>query len=367
MIKYEFMTTRIAKVRKVLKDLKVDSLFITGQQNVTYLTNLSGFSQNEREGFFFVTSKSAYLLTFPTYYHMYKDKGKGFTTLCITQQKSISSNILEITKKEKVESIGFEENNLTIADLNSLKRNIKIKFKNTKGIIENLRITKEKDELVNIRQAAKVADLAFDFIFKKIKKGVSERDLALNLEFFIKKNAEDVSFPPIVAFGENSAIPHYLPSPNQKLTTNNLVLLDFGAKINGYCSDMTRVVFFESPPDSWVKIYNVVLQAQTRALKSLQVGIKCSQIDKIARDYISSQKLPPYQHGLGHGVGLAVHELPKVKPNNNEILKENSVITIEPGIYQPGNCGVRIEDLVVLKKDEIEVLTKSSKEITIIT
>lgn len=366
------MSNRLTKVRKAIKKLNLDALFITSQPNVTYLTRFSGLAPNEREAFLFITGKNAYLLTFPTYFGLYKKAGNGITTLCITSDKKLTNHLTEIIQKEKIKTTGFEEKNLTVSELKSLKSKVKtclnkpIKWQQTNSLIENLRIIKDADELRYIRKAVKITDQAFDFITKKIKKGVSEKQLALEIEFFIKRHADDIAFSPIVAFDKNAAIPHYMPSNNPQLITHNLVLLDFGAKVNGYCSDMTRVVFFGSPKPSQIKMYSTVLQAQKKALKKLKAGVKGNEIDKISRNYIVSKGFPEYLHGLGHGVGLTIHEEPRMKKDNKQILPENSVVTLEPAIYLEGKYGIRIEDLVVLKKDGVEVLSKTTKDIIII-
>ncbi|OGG20494.1 hypothetical protein A3D03_03485, partial [Candidatus Gottesmanbacteria bacterium RIFCSPHIGHO2_02_FULL_40_13] len=274
--------------------------------------------------------------------------------------------LTEIIKREKINKIGFEKDNLTVSEYESLKTKLPSFLTPTENIVEEERLTKDNDEITKIKSAAKMTDMAFEYIKEKIKKGVSEKDLALELEFFLKKNAGDIAFPPIVAYDENAAIPHYLSSNDQRLTTNSLILLDFGAKVEGYCADMTRVVFFGSPDNNQVKIYNTVYKAQELALKKIKSGLKTAEIDKVAREYIKSAGFPEYPHGLGHGVGLAIHEAPRLKPESLEVLKENMVVTVEPGIYLEGNCGVRIEDLVVLTKEGCEILSKSSKDITIL-
>lgn len=358
------MFKRIERVRKTVEGYNLQALFISDQYNVTYLTGFTGLAPNEREGFLLVTKNNAYLLTFPTYFGLYEKGGDGFTTLNITHSQKLTGRLSEIIRKEKIKSFGFEKDNLTVAELSSLQNKLKIKLTETVGTVEKLRVIKDETELQNIRQAAKITDQAFDFIKTKITAGVTEKELALELEFFIKKHADDIAFLPIVAFNANAAIPHYLPNNRQQITDNSLILLDFGAKVNNYCADMTRVVFFGKPNNHRLAIYNTVLQAQKLAFDSLKINIATSEPDKIARDYIKSKGFPEYPHGLGHGVGLAIHEAPRLKIESEEILKENMVVTVEPGIYIKDYCGVRIEDLVVLKKDGAEILSRSSKLIS---
>lgn len=360
------MKRSVSHIQEELQLYDIDALFVSNQYNVTYLTGFYGFSAGEREAFLFITQKSATLLTFPTYYGLYENGGPGFSTVCITADMRLTDHLKEIRKREKIENIGFEQDNLTISELKSLEEKVQLPFRPTEHIVEKARLIKQEPEIAAITKAARITDQAFDFILKQLKKGVTEKDIALSIEFFIKRNAQDVAFSPIVAFDKNAAIPHYIPSPHIKLFPHALILLDFGAKVDNYCSDMTRVVFKETPSERLAKLYQVVKQAQEKALTALKIGTKMSISDKIAKQYIAFHQLPEYQHGLGHGVGLAIHENPRLRKDNNEILKENMVVTVEPGIYIPGYAGVRIEDLVVLKKGGNEILSKSTKEMIVL-
>lgn len=361
------MIDRIEKVRNEMKRQNLDAFFITNQHNVSYLTQFSGLSTEGREGFFIITKNHAYLLTFPTYFGLYKNGGFGFDVLNITPDIRLHKHLNLIIEKEAIKQIGIEKDNLTLAEFETLQKKLRVKLLETTEIVEKLRVIKSEEEISNIRNAAKIGDIAFDFIKGKIIEGISEKDIALELEYFIKINADDISFPPIIAFNENAAIPHYMPSKTCYLKPNSLILLDFGTKINGYCSDMTRIIFFGKPDNQQIKAYQAVLEAQSLALRRLIKGIKCGPIDSLTKKYLTSRGFPEYLHGLGHGVGLAVHESPRLKKGSLEILQENMVVTVEPGIYLENQFGIRIEDLVLLTKDGIEVLSKSSKELLIVT
>jgi Xaa-Pro aminopeptidase len=357
------MIKRIEKLRKEFKKVGIDALFVTNHNNVTYLTGFLGLSKDEREGFLLITRNNGYLLTFPTYFGLYKKRGEGFNVLNITYNKRFHHHLNEIIDKEKIKTLGVEKESLTISESASLRKKLKVRFRQTESLVENLRLIKEEKEIASLKKAAKIADSAFEFIRQKIKKGVSEKELALELEFFIKRKADDIAFSPIVAFNQNTAIPHYLPSNTYHLKPNTLILLDFGAKVNGYCSDMTRVLFFGKPKNHQIKTYLTVLRTQELALKKLKAGLKSDILDKLAKKFLRSQGYPEYQHGLGHGVGLSIHEDPRLKKGNSVLLKENMVVTIEPGVYFEGQYGIRIEDLVVLRKEGIEILSKSSKKL----
>lgn len=244
---------------------------------------------------------------------------------------------------------------------------------------------KSPAEILNIEKACKLTDKAFNYILNKIREGVSEKELAFEIEFFIKKNGSDIAFPSIVAFGKNSAFPHHKPT-DQQLMVNNQILIDIGAKINGYCSDMSRTVFFGKPTREQRKMYNAVLEAQKLAIDYLtqhchselvsesqaktrsrnKFGMTGKSVDGIARDYIVSKGYPTIPHSLGHGIGLKVHEAPKLSPNSKDILKPDMVFTIEPGIYIKGFGGVRIEDVVVLGSDCLGLITKAPRELIIL-
>jgi len=354
-----------SKIKTLLKQNRLDALFITNQHNVSYLSGFSGLSPEEREGFILLTSKKMYLLTFSTYFGLFRQID-DIHCLCISPSQRLSYHLQSIAESENLSAIGFEKTNLTVSELESLQKKVTVDWIPVSNIIENLRIIKTPEEISKIKKAARITDEAFNFILKHIKKEETEKEIALQIEFFLKKKTGDIAFSPIVAFNTGSAIPHYIPSNSHKLIANSLILLDFGAQVDGYCADMTRVIFFGKPKPEFLNIYNTVKKAQEIALKSIKPGQKTQIPDIKAKEYIKSQGYPKYLHGLGHGVGLAIHEAPRLKTESDEIFKENMVVTVEPGIYIEGTCGVRIEDLILLKDKGIEILSKSTKDIIFI-
>lgn len=213
-----------------------------------------------------------------------------------------------------------------------------------------------------------MGDDTFEHILKKLKVGVSEKEIVFEIEYFLKKNGAEISFPPIVAFGKNSSIPHH-QSGETKLKREDFVLLDLGAKVESYCSDMTRTIIFGKASEKQKKIYRTVLETQKRAVDFINIQIKlgkqvrAKEVDKVAREYIKSKGYLDIPHSLGHGIGLEVHEHPSLSPKSKDILKNGMVFSIEPGIYIAGFGGVRIEDLFVLEKDKIRQITLSPKQI----
>ncbi|OGH06691.1 MAG: hypothetical protein A2W22_02250 [Candidatus Levybacteria bacterium RBG_16_35_11] len=225
-------------------------------------------------------------------------------------------------------------------------------------------------EIEDIKKACRISDLAFNFILKKIKIGISEKELAKILSKFLRKKSGGISFRTIVAFGKNSSEVHHKVT-NQKLKLSDVIMLDFGAKVNGVCSDITRTVFFGKATDEQKKVYQTVLKAQEKALKYLKSSIMNQElcrgfdVDKIARDYIQKQGFPNIPHGLGHAIGRSVHQGPRLSPKSKFFLKPGMVFTIEPAIYLR-NFGVRIEDDILIAEKGIETLSKSPKKLLLI-
>lgn len=225
------------------------------------------------------------------------------------------------------------------------------------------RVIKTEDEIEKIAAAQKIGDAAFDFILTQIKVGMTENKIKALLEYFVADNGGDgMSFDTIALAGKNSSMPHGVPSENT-VKNGDFVLMDFGVYKDGYCSDMTRTVCVGSPSDKMINVYETVLKAQTESLKALKTGVLGKDIDKIARDIINEQYRGSFGHGLGHGVGIEIHEEPSLSAVGNTPLAENMIVTVEPGIYLPDEFGVRIEDFVVIKENGIINLTSSPKQL----
>ena len=263
---------------------------------------------------------------------------------------------------------------IAIEDSMNLSRYLKLKDALTSceltvasELIDKPRTVKDENELELLARAEQIGDEAFTHILDIIKPGMTEKEIALELEFFMKKQgASKLSFDTIVASGPNSSMPHAQVT-DRVIENGDFVTMDFGCVYKGYCSDMTRTIAVGTPTDEMKKVYQIVLEANLRAMEGIRAGVKCSDIDALARGYIAEQGYGDYfGHGLGHSVGLYIHEEPRFSPKCDVITRENMVITDEPGIYLPGKFGVRIEDLVVVKKDGYERLSNSPKELVII-
>lgn len=364
------MITPLAELRKEFAKNKLDAILVSSIPNIVYLTNYSGFSKEEREAFLLITKNKQYILTDGRYVQAVKTLIPDFKLIEISSKNPVSKILKKLKSKHKIKKLGFEEHNISFLEHEKLLSH----FNDLNHFsLNNIRSIKTQAEIAAIEKACELGDKAFKHILKYIKLGVSEKDLAFEIEFFIKKNGADISFRPIVAFGKNSAIPHHVPTNNSKLITHNsIVLLDFGVKLNNYCSDMTRTVFFGKPTNEQKKIYQTVLEAQKLAIEYLQKSYlrdgrtDSSEVDRIARDYITSKGYKTIPHSVGHGIGIEVHEAPYLSPKSKDILKEGMVFSVEPGIYIPGFGGVRIEDLVILEKTGIRLLTHSPKTLIVV-
>lgn len=229
-------------------------------------------------------------------------------------------------------------------------------------------MVKDEGEINILREAAAITDSCFYHLLKFIRPGITEWDIAIEIETYYKKNGcTACSFDSIVASGSASSMPHYMPSMDKKIKAGEILLIDMGCMYKGYNSDLTRTVFIGKIDNSLEKIYNIVLEAQGKALNAVRAGIETCELDNAARSVIADYGYGEnFGHGLGHGVGIEIHEMPAVKKSGSIKLKKNMVITIEPGIYIPGSGGVRIEDMVLVNSGGCEVLTKCSKELIVI-
>ncbi len=355
--------SHIEKAQQILLENNLDGLFISSPLQIGYVTNFFGISPTERESFVLVTKNACYILTSPLYF----EDAKKTSPDCIPVELSVDVSWVEaveqIANKEKLQRIGFEEYNLTVSEykyLSSKQPNL------TPVTIKNLREIKDIAEIEAIKKACQIGDEAFTKILDIIKPGISEKDIAFQLESIIRDNKSLPSFPTIVAFGPHAAVPHHRSS-DTILEKNNFVLMDFGVQFENYCSDMTRTIYVGHISDSEKKLYYTVKDAQQKAFEYVQStnNPNAQQADKIARDYIVSQGYPQFPHSLGHGIGLEVHEAPSLSPYSKDVLKPGMVFSIEPGIYIPNNTGVRIEDLVAISSSPT-LLTLSSRDLIIL-
>ncbi len=352
------MNDRILGLRNKMAGLNIQGMIITNPVNIKYLTGI------EAEGIFLITRKENVYLTDGRYIEYVNSIITPFDEIVVDNYKNISKSDYE-NFFMFCENVGFEENYVTYANYKTFMHTYKINnFIEAECIIEQLRAIKDDQEIKNIKEACEVTDKCFKFLLQYIKPGMTEKHIAKKIDEFFEQNAEGKSFDTIVASGENSSKPHAIPSDRQ-IGEKDIITIDMGCKVNGYCSDMTRTIFIGEPTPEQKRVYDLVLKNQKRVLDQITDG---ANIKTITRGVVSDFELNGYDliHGLGHGVGLEIHEAPSINMQNDKLLKEDMVITDEPGIYIPGDFGIRIEDTVLVTKRGSLVLTESNKECIII-
>lgn len=356
----DVLKDRLTKLRSELKLKSIEAALITKRENIRYLSGFTGTDAS-----LVITDTMNAIITDSRYTEQAKEQSPGWDI--IQSKTSAYDAIAGVIRNSGVGNLGFEDGNLPYGNYEQLKEKLNLEMKPMGAIIESLRIIKDENEIDMIRKAAQIADRAFEHILGILKPGVAELDVAAELEYFLKKNgAEDKAFETIVASGTRSALPHGVAS-EKKIQTGDTITIDYGAVYKGYCSDMTRTIFLGSPDEEMRKVYEIVLDAQLRALENIFEGLKGKEIDNIARDFITKSGYGEYfGHGLGHGVGLEVHEEPRLSPRSDTIMENGMTVTVEPGVYLPGKAGVRIEDLVVINGRRPEILTSSGKALTVL-
>ncbi len=349
-----------ALLRKKLSKAGVDGILITDLINVRYLTGFTGSS-----GYSIITDRDALFITDFRYEEHARIETTGFKIIIENSERA--GEIKKICEMYKIRTLGFEDHNVNFAFYKKLVKR-KIRLKQLTNMVEQIRITKSKQELAYVSTAVKRAESAFRKLQPFIRSGTTEKKLALKLEGLLKsEGCKVLPFEVIVASGPTSALPHAQPT-ERKLRGGDLVVIDWGGEYKGYNSDMTRTVLLKGRSISKQKdLYYHVLEAQKRAINKVRSGVKAADIDSAARSYIKKAGYDEFfGHGTGHGVGLAVHEKPVVSWRSREVIDENMVFTVEPGIYLPGFGGVRIEDMVIAKKGGADVMTSLPKKLKII-
>lgn len=351
----------------------VDALLVSNMTNVRYLTGFAG--------------SNGYVLLAPDATHFYSDGRYATQAAQVVEEAEVHiaashgavvEEMNRLTKSQGLSRIAYEATHVTVSSRGAAWEpppgldKVMSYFEGAElvpgeGWVEELRKVKDAEEIASIRAAAQLGDEGFAFILDKIKPGAREIDLALELEFFLRsKGSEGVSFDPIVAAAERSALPHARPT-DRTVEKGRYLLFDFGCRIDGYCSDMTRTVVIGPVDDRHKEVYETVLASQMAALEAAGPGVSCGDVDQVARRVIDKAGYPEaFMHGLGHGVGLDIHEAPSLKSGVADQLMPGHVITIEPGAYFEGWGGVRVEDLAVVTEDGLEVLSNAPKDLIVL-
>ncbi len=352
------MNVKIKWLRNKLTSLKLDGMIVTNPVNIRYLTGLS------EEGTLIIAPKENIFVTDGRYIESVNSK------LTIEDEiVAYDSRDLDKYDYENMfllsENVGFEENYVTYENYKKYLRTYQVNLVETEGIIEAQRVVKEDDEIECIKKACEITDSAFEYIIKNIYEGMTEKDVAFEIEkFMIKNGADGLAFDSIVAFGENSSMPHAVPT-DRVIQKGDIIQFDIGCKYKGFCSDFSRVVFVEEMKEEYKAVYDFVLEEQKKMSEYLKAG---ANIKLVVKDRETEFRLNNFKviHAFGHGVGLEIHEQPILNSKRDNILRENSIIAIEPGVYIPGKFGIRIEDTFKVNKMSCESITKCKKDYTII-
>jgi Xaa-Pro aminopeptidase len=351
---------RLAQVRQQISEKDLDALLISQTENRRYLSGFTG-----SEGYLLISLQRALLAADFRYTEQARSEAPDFEVLQI--KGKITEWLLGLISELGSARLAFEANDMPFATHQQLVKALRqedneIELLPTEALIEAQRATKEEEELIQLSKAAEIADRAFEHITGAIRPGMTEGEVAWQIERALRESgSEDLPFSVIVQSGPNAALPHLRPT-DRVIEVGEPIVMDFGARVGGYCSDMTRTLCLGSTSEEFVKRYDLVLGAQLTALATLSPDMTGEEVDQLARTAIDQGGFgEAFGHGLGHGIGLVAHESPRLGQKSTDRLSENMVFTVEPGIYISGWGGIRIEDTVVLQHGRARPLTKAPK------
>ena len=353
---------RLEAVRTTMRKLRLDAMLVTFLPHVRYLCGFSGSN-----GLLLVTPEKQFFLSDGRYKVQASEEVKGFKIL-IAKAASLFEELKRNAMLRPRSRAGFEAAHLHVSELQNLKTFFpRTRFVAASNLVEPLASIKDESEIDLLRQAVSITDQVFGKLLTIIREGVTELEVAAEISYLQRTmGAESDAFEPIVASGVRGALPH-AQATGKAIHKGELVTLDFGCRFKGYHSDLTRTVALGTPDEKSRRIYSVVLAAQTAALEGTSAGMEARALDRIARSSIRKAGFGKFfNHSLGHGLGLQVHEMPRISARSTDALQIRNVITIEPGVYIPGTGGVRIEDDVVVREGRCEVLTTSPRELIVL-
>lgn len=350
---------RVDKLRSYMEDNSLDAFLVTKAENIRYLSGFTGGSDAR----LLISQDKCYILTDSRYFEQVNRECRDWEL--VEEKPPGFDRLVEISSRYK--RISLEANSITYQFYQELSSKITSQLSPQVGIIENLRVIKDDKELDLLRKSAAISDEVFLDLLQFIKPGVSERQVAAKIGYLLKvKGCDKESFDTIAVSGKNAALPHGQPGP-KLLVTGDMVTMDYGGFYRGYAGDMTRTVAVGETSERLIGYYHAVLEAQQIGVAMVKAGVCCREIDQSVRNCLKKYDLERYfQHGTGHGVGLEIHEEPRVSFTSDRVLTANMVITIEPGIYIPGWGGIRIEDTVIVKNGGCEIITHSDKSLLIL-
>ena len=352
---------RLSRVRQSIlqSEDNLDALLIYQPENRRYISGFTG-----SEAMLLVTPDRAIIATDSRYWQQAEREALEFSLYKVKTKYVMEMTDL-LAAAGNPRHIGFESSFITVDQLDQLMDAApEVEWVATKSLVENLRLIKDESEVATMRQAARIADEGFEFLCKTLRPGMTERQAAWELEVYLRTHGADkIAFDLIVGSGPNGAMPHHR-SGDRVIQTGEPIVLDLGAQINGYHSDLTRTIYLGQPQNGQFReIYDIVLRAQATALHGIRAGMSGVEADQLARDVIEAAGYGDnFGHGLGHGVGLAVHESPRASRTSEDTLPAGATLTVEPGIYLPDRGGVRIEDLTLIDENGVQLLSHASKE-----
>ncbi len=353
----------VNKLKEYIKENNTAAL-IMSEENICYFTSF-----HSTNGYLIVTKDKSYFFTDSRYIEAAQNK----ITSCdeILQIKSIENELVPFMKKLGISKILLESERVTVSVYNNIRKQFDFAEVCCDDYLDkavtDIRMVKSREEVNKIIKAQRISEKAFEHILRFIKVGKTEKEIALELEYFMLRNGADaLSFETIAVSGKNSSLPHGVPG-DKIIESGDFITMDYGAVIDFYHSDMTRTVAVGEISSLQADVYNTVLEAQIAGIDAVKAGVNCKDVDAVSREIIKSKGYGDYfGHGLGHGVGVEIHELPSLNPSSKAVLAEGHVVTVEPGIYLPGKFGVRIEDMVFVTADGCENLTECEKKLIVL-
>ena len=362
--KGEVGMTASERLLELLRPGPGTAVVVHDPSNMFYLTE--GYSG---EGLVFISQERRVIVTDFRYTEQAEKQAPGFEVRMTDKDRKADQIVAGLVSEGHITDLRVETNYLSVDRFEALRAAIgeEVSCRPLDEMPQKLRQVKTPTEILAIRKACDITSEAFDAILPKIREGITEKELQIELDFtMFRLGADELAFSTIVASGENGSLPHAIPGP-RKIRSGDMITMDFGAKVGHYCADMTRTVALGKPSEEMRKIYDTVLRAQTMCEDALCAGKNCFEIDKLARDYIDARGYAGrFGHGLGHSVGIDIHEEPRLSTACHDVLKAGVVITVEPGIYVPGLGGVRIEDTCLVRENGCVPLTTADKHLIIL-
>lgn len=351
--------TALEKLRARMKEKDVPAALISAIDNVRWVSGFSGSS-----GFVLLTPTSAVFVSDSRYREQAREQVRAMPVEIYANPTTASEAIAGAAKNLGVAELGFESEHVTFATHDSWKKNLNgIALRPVQDLADSLRMKKSDEEIAKVREACAIADSCFEHVQRMLQAGVTEYDIALDMEFFIRRQGCKLAFEPIVVSGKRSARPHGEPS-EKKLERGDFVTMDFGASVDGYNSDVTRTVVIGEATARQKEVYEAVLEAQTASIAAIKPGAMARDVDALSREILQKQGLDKFfGHGLGHGLGRVVHDVGKMNATSTDVFEPGQIWTVEPGVYIEGFGGVRIEDDILVTETGCDVLTHCTKKL----